>query len=124
MEEKETLAMYEMILDPDSLQRHQVRRVKKLRSGLFIQSSFICCRLLTDLCERTGPGGSNRIGNRIGLRTHTPLQLRQGNSHWPIGKTIVMERNASFINQVFSETDGGHNPLFKPGFNPLVHDSD
>jgi len=33
----------------------------------------------------------------------------QGKDHWPIGSTIVMEKNAAFTNQVIGETDEGHN---------------
>ena len=62
------------------------------------------------------------LGSDFGRTPH--YNSGKGNDHWPIGSTNVMERNASFTNQVLSETDGGHNSLFKPGFNPLVHDSE
>ncbi|MCH8174148.1 MAG: DUF1501 domain-containing protein [Proteobacteria bacterium] len=34
-----------------------------------------------------------------------------GKDHWPIGSTIIMEKNAAFTNRVIGETDGGHNTL-------------
>lgn len=33
----------------------------------------------------------------------------QGKDHWPVSSFVVMERNASYTNRTFGETDGGHN---------------
>lgn len=33
----------------------------------------------------------------------------EGKDHWPVSSFMVMERNASYTNRVFGETDGGHN---------------
>ena len=47
------------------------------------------------------------IGSDFGRTPH--YNSGSGKDHWPIGSYIVMERNASFTNRAFGETDGGHN---------------
>ncbi|NKB32480.1 MAG: DUF1501 domain-containing protein [Pseudomonadales bacterium] len=47
------------------------------------------------------------IGSDFGRTPH--YNSGEGKDHWPIGSYIVMERNASYTNQAFGETDGGHN---------------
>lgn len=47
------------------------------------------------------------IGSDFGRTPH--YNSGQGKDHWPIGSYMIMERNASYTNRVFGETDGGHN---------------
>jgi len=47
------------------------------------------------------------IGSDFGRTPH--YNSGAGKDHWPIGSYIVMERNASYTNRVFGETDEGHN---------------
>ncbi len=47
------------------------------------------------------------IGSDFGRTPH--YNSGAGKDHWPIGSYMVMERNASYTNRVFGETDGGHN---------------
>lgn len=49
------------------------------------------------------------IGSDFG---RTPFfNSSEGKDHWPIGSTIIMEKNATYTNRVFGETDEGHNTL-------------
>jgi hypothetical protein len=49
------------------------------------------------------------IGSDFG---RTPrYNANDGKDHWPIGSTLVMEQNVSYTNQMFGETDEGHNAL-------------
>ena len=34
-----------------------------------------------------------------------------GKDHWPIGSTVVMEKNASYTNRMHGKTDEGHNVI-------------
>jgi hypothetical protein len=56
-------------------------------------------------------GLANRIVLVIGSDFgRTPIyNAGNGKDHWPIGSYVVMERNASYTNREFGETDGGHN---------------
>jgi len=47
------------------------------------------------------------IGSDFGRTPH--YNANDGKDHWPIGSTLVMERNVSYTNQVIGETDEGHN---------------
>lgn len=47
------------------------------------------------------------IGSDFG---RTPrYNANDGKDHWPIGSTLVMERNVSYTNRMLGETDEGHN---------------
>jgi uncharacterized protein (DUF1501 family) len=49
------------------------------------------------------------IGSDFG---RTPFfNSSEGKDHWPIGSTLVMERNATYTNKVYGKTDEGHNAL-------------
>lgn len=47
------------------------------------------------------------IGSDFGRTPH--YNSGAGKDHWPIGSYMVMEKNVSYTNRVFGETDGGHN---------------
>lgn len=47
------------------------------------------------------------MGSDFGRTPH--YNSGQGKDHWPVSSFIVMERNASYTNRTFGETDGGHN---------------
>jgi hypothetical protein len=47
------------------------------------------------------------VGSDFGRTPH--YNAGQGKDHWPVSSFIVMERNASYTNRTFGETDGGHN---------------
>ncbi|MDG2174615.1 MAG: DUF1501 domain-containing protein [Gammaproteobacteria bacterium] len=47
------------------------------------------------------------IGSDFG---RTPrYNANDGKDHWPIGSTLIMERNATYTNRMLGETDEGHN---------------
>jgi hypothetical protein len=58
-------------------------------------------------------GLANRIVLVIGTDFgRTPyFNSAQGKDHWPIGSTLVMEKNAAYTNRVIGKTDGGHNVI-------------
>lgn len=59
------------------------------------------------------------IGSDFG---RTPrYNANDGKDHWPIGSTLVMERNASYTNQMLGETDEGHNAY---AINPVTLERD
>lgn len=47
------------------------------------------------------------MGSDFGRTPH--YNAGDGKDHWPIGSYVIMERNASYTNRVFGDTDGGHN---------------
>lgn len=49
------------------------------------------------------------IGTDFGRTPH--YNAADGKDHWPIGSTLVMEKNAAYANRMLGKTDGGHNAL-------------
>ncbi len=49
------------------------------------------------------------IGSDFGRTPY--FNASQGKDHWPIGSTIVMEKDARYANRMLGKTDGGHNAL-------------
>ena len=49
------------------------------------------------------------IGSDFGRTPY--FNASQGKDHWPIGSTIVMEKNAAYANRMVGKTDEGHNAL-------------
>ncbi|MES2624203.1 MAG: DUF1501 domain-containing protein [Pseudomonadota bacterium] len=49
------------------------------------------------------------IGSDFGRTPY--FNISQGKDHWPIGSTIVMEKNAAYGNRMLGKTDEGHNAL-------------
>ena len=49
------------------------------------------------------------IGSDFGRTPY--FNASQGKDHWPIGSTVVMEKNAPYANRMLGKTDEGHNAI-------------